>query len=207
MAETRSDDSREPSLFPRLLAATSILRRSPKEMNATKAAAVLVILLGGPSLSFFLIDFMRGASLYIEPFLIGAYLLVSATVSAVFARRLFFATDAKEVRFKRLLGWTLLSALLVLLFSGGAQVAAESIAAWNWEKRELPLGDHGSYREFYPGDSGMAHWPTPWYVIPIYGFITGVIWCPLVLAFLSIVHWLERMVHRVLDRHLPNAAT
>lgn len=56
-------------------------------------------------------------------------------------------------------------------------VAAESIA----EQVAMHLGrrgESGTYRDFYPDDSGMSHWPTPWTRIPFVACFLAVIWLP-----------------------------
>lgn len=34
-------------------------------------------------------------------------------------------------------------------------------------------------RSFYPDDSGMSHWPTPWNRVPVVALFMGIIWLPL----------------------------
>jgi hypothetical protein len=74
------------------------------------------------------------------------------------------------------------------LSAGALVVAAESIA----EQVAMHLGrrgESGTYRDFYPDDSGMSHWPTRWTTIPfVAGYLT-VIWLPslYLITFLSAV--------------------
>ena len=166
-------------------------------MTATKLTSLVILVVGGPCLAFFLVDFVRGASSYIVPFLWGAYFLAALPLATILGWGHFGPGGRDRSRFFPLFLGTLASLFLFLIFAGGAQVIAESIAAWNWERRGLPLGDHGSYREFYPGDSGMAHYPTPWHLILSYGLITGIAWVPMVIGLLALVRGVERLVGRV----------
>lgn len=168
-----------------------------------RIAAVLSILVGGPMLCFFIIDFMRGASTYITPFLLVAYTLAALISSFLLALALFKYHGSQRPRIGRTILLTSIALGGFFFLAGGAQVLAESLAAWNWERAGMPRGDHGSYREFYPGDSGMAYWETPWYIIPWYAFFAAIIWWPLITTVLLGLWELERMICRPLHRKAP----
>jgi len=175
-------------------------------MTTSRTVALLIVLFGGPYHCFFIIDLMRDAGSYITLYLISAYVLAALIPTLLLAKVLFRPSEISQPTIWRTILGTIAALFAFFLIAGIAQVTAESIAAWNWKRTELPLGDHGSYREFYPGDSGMAHWPTPWHVIPTYGLLAALVWGPIVLIVLLGVHAIENRAGRVIRRISPAGA-
>ena len=109
---------------------------------------------------------------FVSPYLFAASVLALVPSSFVWHRllrnavpsvgRLFFAAAALYF------GFALVSGILV--------VAAESIA----EQAAIRVGYHGDSgpHDFYPSDSGMSHWPTPWFAVLFFATLGSVIWLP-----------------------------
>jgi len=160
-------------------------------MILLRTFALLYVLAATPLLAYIVIDLWRGAGDFIKPYLFASYGICSFLAAVLLALAMFVWPSTRKQSAGRTIFLTLGAMLLCLFFIGIGQVVAESIAASAWERSGRPLGDHGSYREFYPGDSGMAHWPTPWYVVPMLGCLTSLVWGPFAALFLLCLHWLE----------------
>jgi len=154
-------------------------------MIPPKVLKVILILVGAPILAFLLQDLFRGTGNLIAPYLWTAF-----ATAAIITVVLTIILQQKDVTSRWTLIWNSWVAIaLFFIISGPLVVIAENIAAYRWEASGEPLGDHGSYHEFYPGDSGMAHHPTRILDILGIGLLSSIIWVP----FSGLLLWLATL--------------
>jgi hypothetical protein len=147
-------------------------------MRTGKILALILVLIVAPTATFWMIDTVRGAGQRITPYLWTA-LGLSALVAAIPVAVFYWTPRFSKFQSAWMSVFVLWAALAMFFgVAGLAVVGAERRAASDWEASGDPLGDHGSYFEFYPGDSGMAHRPSKITDMPVLGVLTAVLWLP-----------------------------
>lgn len=93
----------------------------------------------------------------------------------------------------RAIGYTMAAVIFYIIFAVSAGLlipVAESTA----ERVAIRSGysSESGPRSFYPDDSGMSNWPTPWNRVPVVALFMGIIWLPLLYVVALLTSRFER---------------
>jgi hypothetical protein len=162
-------------------------------LGAVVIAATLSLLYG----------LIRGASAFIMPYLFWsaiAALVISASGYLIATR---YIARRQPCGFYYFVAGTVL-VLCFALLDGVFITAAENIA--EHEARRIGRRGDNGYHDFYPGDSGMSHWPTKWHEILTGAGITFPVWGAALFLLMAYATRLDTHCEQRLQTNAANGA-